>query len=52
MADISVFTLQRLYTLPTIRVSLDVRIYKALNISEMSGRDSLRSLSKDALTSQ
>jgi hypothetical protein len=29
-ADISVFTLQRLYTLPIIRVSLDARVCKAL----------------------
>jgi hypothetical protein len=29
-ADISVFTLQRLYTLPTIRVFLDARVCKAL----------------------
>jgi hypothetical protein len=30
MADISIFTLQRLYTLPTTHVSLDARICKAL----------------------
>jgi hypothetical protein len=29
-ADISVFTLQRLYTLPTTHVSLDARVCKAL----------------------
>jgi hypothetical protein len=49
-ADISVFTLQRLYTLPTIRVSLDARVCKALNTFKVSGRDSLRGLYKDSLT--
>jgi hypothetical protein len=53
MADISVFTLQRLYALPTTRVSLDVWVSKALkhlNTSDVSGRDSLRVLYKDSVT--
>jgi phosphoribosylformylglycinamidine (FGAM) synthase-like enzyme len=50
MADISVFTLQRFYNLPTIHVCLDARVCKALNTSEVSGRDSLQGLYKDSLT--
>jgi hypothetical protein len=49
-ADLSVFTLQRLYTLPTIRVSLDPGFATPLNTSMVSGRDSLRGVYKDSLT--
>jgi hypothetical protein len=41
MTDISVFTLQRLYTLPTIRISLDARVCKARQLVQQV-RENLR----------
>jgi hypothetical protein len=48
--DISDFTLQRMYTLPTIHISLDAHVCKALKQFQVSGRDSLRGLYKNSLT--
>ena len=50
-ADISIFTLQRLYTFITIMFSLDARVCKALkHFLWCVARDSLRGLYKDSLT--
>jgi hypothetical protein len=49
-ADISVFTLVRLYTYPQFVFPLMPGFARPLNTSEVSGRDSLRGLYKDSLT--